>query len=105
MRIALCNEVLRDLPFARQCAYAAGPGYDGLEIAPFTLADDPRTLTERQIAEPRSLAADNGITITGLHWLLLAPDGLSITDADPAVRAPTREHGCGHAEERGRLCM
>ena len=29
------------------------------------------------------------MTITGLHWLLLKPDGLSITDPDPAIRALT----------------
>jgi ParB-like chromosome segregation protein Spo0J len=39
-KLALCNEVLRDLPFERQCAVAAGLGYHGLEVAPFTLADE-----------------------------------------------------------------
>ena len=38
MKIALCNEVLQPLPFAQQCALAADLGYDGLEVAPFTLA-------------------------------------------------------------------
>ena len=32
MRIALCNEVIRELPFERQCAFARAVGYDGLEI-------------------------------------------------------------------------
>ena len=40
MRIALCNEVLAGMPLERQCEYAADLGYDGLEIAPFTL--EPR---------------------------------------------------------------
>ncbi|HET8726507.1 MAG TPA: sugar phosphate isomerase/epimerase family protein [Alphaproteobacteria bacterium] len=91
MRIALCNEVLRELPFERQCAYAAMLGYDGLEIAPFTLADDPRSLTDGRAAEVRRVAADHGLRITGLHWLMLAPDGLSITDADPVVRQSTED--------------
>ena len=30
MRIALCNEVVRELPFERQCELAATLGYDGL---------------------------------------------------------------------------
>ena len=38
MRISLCNEVIGELPFARQCELAAALGYDGLEIAPITLA-------------------------------------------------------------------
>ena len=38
MRIALCNEVLAAMPLEEQCELAAALGYDGLEIAPFTLA-------------------------------------------------------------------
>jgi D-psicose/D-tagatose/L-ribulose 3-epimerase len=33
----------------------------------------------------RRAASDNGIAISGLHWLLVAPKGLSITTADRAV--------------------
>ena len=40
MRFALCNEVLQPLPFAQQCRLAAQLGYDGLEVAPFTVATD-----------------------------------------------------------------
>ena len=43
-RLALCNEVVRELAFADQCALAKGLGYDGLEIAPFTLSDEPHRL-------------------------------------------------------------
>ena len=38
MRLALCNEVIREMDLSRQAAFAAALGYDGLEIAPFTLA-------------------------------------------------------------------
>jgi D-psicose/D-tagatose/L-ribulose 3-epimerase len=38
MRIALCNEVIAPMPFPQQCEYAAKLGYDGLEIAPYTLS-------------------------------------------------------------------
>jgi D-psicose/D-tagatose/L-ribulose 3-epimerase len=89
MRLALCNEVLREQNFAAQCAFAAAVGYDGLEVAPFTLADDPLALSTARIAEVRSAAADAGVAITGLHWLLVKPDGLSITSPDAAVRART----------------
>ena len=50
MKLALCNEVLAGRPLAEQCRLAAALGYQGLEIAPFTLADDPSTLTERDAA-------------------------------------------------------
>ena len=90
MKLALCNEVVRDLAFPAQCALAAGLGYAALEVAPFTLdAEAPHLLSPAHRAEYRRAAADAGIAISGLHWLLVAPAGLSITTADPAVRART----------------
>jgi D-psicose/D-tagatose/L-ribulose 3-epimerase len=89
VKIALCNEVIAELPFERQCALAKQLGYDGLEIAPMTLGDEPHLLSSLQRSELRTIAADAGIEITGLHYLLRAPEGLSITSADNAVRART----------------
>jgi len=89
MKFALCNEVLQPLPFARQCELAAQLGYDGLEVAPFTLADDPTTLTDAQARGVRRAAEGAGVAISGLHWLLVAPGGLSITSADAHVRSRT----------------
>ncbi|BDG75274.1 sugar phosphate isomerase/epimerase family protein [Roseomonas fluvialis] len=90
MRISLCNEVVRDMPFAAQCDLAAALGYDGLEVAPFTLdAEAPHLLPASRRAELRRAASDAGTTITSLHWLLVAPAGLSITTADSATRART----------------
>ena len=91
MKLALCNEVLREFPFERQCAFAAALGYSGLEIAPFTLGPEPHRLTPTAIASTRAAAAAAGIAITGLHWLLVAPEGLSITADERDVRARTRE--------------
>ena len=89
--LALCNEVLRGLPFAEQCAYAAALGYDALEVAPFTLGDEPHRLGASARAALRRAAADAGLTIVGLHWLLVTPPGLSLTAPDAAVRARTVE--------------
>ena len=88
-KLSLCNEVVRELPFERQCALAAGLGYHGLEIAPFTLGDDAFRMPAARRAEIRRACADEGIAVSGLHWLLVAPAGLSITSADPAVRGKT----------------
>jgi D-psicose/D-tagatose/L-ribulose 3-epimerase len=89
MRVSLCNEVIGGLPFERQCELAAELGYDGLEIAPVTLTDDPTKLSAARIAELRRAAADAGIAITGLHYLMRAPAGLSITSADAGRRERT----------------
>ncbi|MCC5982817.1 MAG: sugar phosphate isomerase/epimerase [Rhodobacteraceae bacterium] len=87
MKFSLCNEVLAGVGLAEQCRMAAAMGYAGLEIAPYTLAPDPTRMTNRQVAEARAIVADHGLEVTGLHWLLIAPEGLSITDPDPAMRA------------------
>jgi sugar phosphate isomerase/epimerase len=90
MRIALCNEVIAGLPFGEQARLAAALGYAGLEVAPFTLdAEAPHLLPASRRAELRRIAAGEGAPITSLHWLLLAPSGLSITTADKALRART----------------
>jgi sugar phosphate isomerase/epimerase len=89
MRVALCNEVLAGRDFAAQCAYAAALGYDGLEVAPYTLADDPLAIPAAKRAAIRRAAADAGIAVTGLHWLLVKPSGLSITTPDAEARERT----------------
>ncbi len=89
MKFALCNEVLRDLEFARQCEVAAALGYAGLEVAPFTLGGSPHLLSAQQRVALRRAAADAGIRVTGLHWLLVVPQGLSINSPEEPVRAAT----------------
>jgi D-psicose/D-tagatose/L-ribulose 3-epimerase len=89
MHIALCNEVLGDMSLEQQCEYAARLGYDGLEIAPFTLADAPETISTAEAARIRRTVQASGLRVTGLHWLLVKPEGLSLTDPDAAVRART----------------
>ena len=89
MRLSLCNEVIAEMPYAKQCEYAAQLGYDGLEVAPYTLAESPERMTPAQVAEARRATADAGIAVTGLHWLLVKPAGLSISTRDDAVRQRT----------------
>jgi len=89
MRIALCNEVIAPMPFPQQCEYAAKLGYDGLEIAPYTLSEEPHRMGAARIAAARAAAEDAGIAVTGLHWLLIKPAGLSISSKDEEVRKRT----------------
>ncbi|HEY5897486.1 MAG TPA: sugar phosphate isomerase/epimerase family protein [Burkholderiales bacterium] len=89
MRVALCNEVIAPMPFPQQCEYAAKLGYDGLEVAPYTLSEEPHRLGAGQLAAARAAAQDAGVVITGLHWLLVKPAGLSISTRDEAVRKKT----------------
>lgn len=90
-KIALCNEVVRELEFARQCALAVKLGYAGLEIAPFTLAEDAYRMAAPRRAELRRALADHGLVCSGLHWLLASPAGLSITTSDKTRYERTRD--------------
>jgi D-psicose/D-tagatose/L-ribulose 3-epimerase len=89
MRLALCNEVLAPLDFEAQCRTARALGYSGLELAPYTVAEHPEALGETQARALRGVAADHGLDITGLHWLLVQPAGLSITTPDEVVHRRT----------------
>lgn len=89
MKLALCNEVLRHLPFEVQCARAAALGCDGLEIAPFTLAAD---FSEAAGEALRATAAAHGLQIASLHWLMVAPPGLSIATADAGLHRRSVDH-------------
>ncbi|HEX7440043.1 MAG TPA: TIM barrel protein, partial [Caldimonas sp.] len=91
MKISLCNEVLAGMALERQCEYAAALGYDGLEIAPFTLAEAPEQITSAEAARIRHTVEGFGLVVTGLHWLLVKPAGLSLTDPEAALRARTFE--------------
>ena len=41
-RFAICNETYGDTPMEEALADIKAAGYDGVEIAPFTLNPDPR---------------------------------------------------------------
>lgn len=91
LRFSLCNEVLADMSLEQQCEYAAKCGYDGLEIAPYTLFESPDAVTEAEASRVRSVIEQAGLTVTSLHWLLVKPGGLSVTAPDPAVRSRTSD--------------
>lgn len=92
MKFALCNEMYDGEDFATQCAKIAGHGYAGVEIAPFTLAEDVRTLDAGDRASLRRAAESAGLEVVGLHWLFAKTTGLHMTTADDAVRAKTADY-------------
>lgn len=89
MKFAICNEVFQGWEWEATCRFAAQTGYDGIELAPFTLTDDVRKLNDAQRREIRATAERAGVEIMGLHWLLVSPPGLSLTVPDTAVRQET----------------
>lgn len=100
MKFAICNETYRDRPFADACRHMKLAGYEAVEVAPFMLKDDPRELTEAEAAEFGRIANAEGLDVVGLHWLLVAPEGLHLTTPDEAIRAETVAFG----QHLARLC-
>jgi sugar phosphate isomerase/epimerase len=92
MRYAICNELFEGWPFDRVCRYVKSVGYDGLEVAPFTLAPLITDVDAGQRAELKQQAADAGVEIIGLHWLLAKTEGFHLTSPDAAVRARTADY-------------
>ena len=86
MRAAVCNELFGSLPFAEQCRLVAAHGFQGIELAPFTLAEDPTRLAGSRIAEIHRIIQDAGLVCVGLHWLLRAPPGLHLAAPDSVLR-------------------
>jgi len=91
MKFAICNEVYVGCSAEYAIGHVAKLGYDGIELAPFTLAEDVASLPELKQREIAECAEDHGIEVVGLHWLLSKPEGLHVTTPDAAVRSRTRD--------------
>ncbi len=85
-RHAICNEAFDKWDFRDACKTMRKAGYTGIEIAPFTLAEDPATVPPAKRAEYKQIIADEGLAFVGLHWLMASPKGLHVTTPDSAVR-------------------
>ncbi len=100
MRFAICHEHWGNAPFEKVCEDAAECGYQGLELAPFALKDDPRELTLADAARLVRVAHSFGLEIIGLHWLLTKPAWLHITTPDALLRTETAKF----AQHLARFC-
>ncbi len=92
MKISICNELFQGWPIEKVFDYAAQLGYDGVEIAPYTLADSVTEISPSKRKAIRRAAEKSGIEIVGLHWLLVKPEGLSINHPDEIIRIRTQEY-------------
>jgi len=85
LRLAICNELWRDRPIEEVFETAAKMGYEGVEIAPFTLAESVGQIAAGRRREIRRAAEGLGVQVVGLHWLFVSPEGLHLTAPDDAV--------------------
>ena len=92
IRFGICNELFDGWAFADVCRSVKAIGYDGLEIAPFTLAPTINDLPAGKRAELRATVSDHGLETIGLHWLLARTEGFYLTTPDAAVRRATADY-------------
>ena len=100
MKFAICQELFENWDWERQCRFIAEVGYDGIEVAPFTLAPRITDLSAERRQTLRRQAADHGLQIVGLHWLLAKTTGLHLTSSEAPVRRATADY----LIELGRAC-
>jgi sugar phosphate isomerase/epimerase len=92
MRYAICNETFEGWDHGRVCDTVAELGYQGLEVAPFTLAPRISDVPPERRQTLRRQAEDRGLQIIGLHWLLARTEGLQLTSADEGTRRRTADY-------------
>jgi sugar phosphate isomerase/epimerase len=98
IKLGICNELFEGWEFDRVCRTVKELGYEGLEIAPFTLAPRVADLGPGRRRELKAMVADAGLETIGLHWLLARTEGLHLTAADPAIRRATGDYLMALAE-------
>lgn len=95
MKFGICNEIFKDWNDTdRTIGYVRSIGYEGLEIAPFTLAASVKEVSDSTRRAIAQRAEQEGLEIIGLHWLLAGVEGLHLTHPDAGVRERTGAYLC-----------
>lgn len=103
MKFAICQELYENVSWAEQCRLIAEAGYGGIEVAPFSIAADLRSVSQGVFSRMRQQAAEHGLEIIGLHWLLAKTSGFYLTSPDAAVRQATADYLSFLADVCGQL--
>lgn len=86
MKFAICNEIFNEWnDIDRAFEFIKETGYDGVEIAPFTISQyvtDISPETRRRIA---AKAREIDLDILGIHWVFVGPENLYLNH-------PEKEH-------------
>jgi sugar phosphate isomerase/epimerase len=88
----MCNEAFGERSFADTCRTIRAAGYSGIEIAPFTLAEDPILIPPSERASYRDIMASEGLSFAGFHWLMVTPKGLHVSGPDARLRERSWTH-------------
>ena len=103
MKFAMCNEMYAGWSLEKQFRYLAQNGYDGVELAPYSISADlqyaaPETFDLKILGgsanyrKINNLAKSAGIQVSGLHCLLTKTSGYHLTSPDPDVQNRTADY-------------
>ena len=76
MKFGICNEIFQGWKLEDAMAFAKRAGYDGIEIAPFTLAKYVTDIPAVERTRIRDVASRLEIEIAGIHWVLVQAEGM-----------------------------
>ena len=86
MKYSICNWLFKEMDFEKCCLVTARHGFQGIEIAPFTLFDNPKNIGEKKILEIKKVLEETGLEFVGFHAIFFGPGNFHITSSDQAVR-------------------
>ena len=92
MKYAICNETFEGWELPLIFEVCGRLGYEGVELAPFTICERVTDVSRQERRRIRDEAAQRALEIPGLHWLLARTQGLHLTSPDAAVRDETADY-------------
>ncbi|MBO3842524.1 MAG: sugar phosphate isomerase/epimerase [Candidatus Brockarchaeota archaeon] len=78
MKISICNEVFADRDATEILLQVKRLGYDGIEIAPFTIASNVEKISMEKRREIRRKSVESGIEVVGTHWVLVCDRNVNL---------------------------
>jgi sugar phosphate isomerase/epimerase len=103
IKLGICNELFEGWDIKSVCSLVKKLGYDGLELAPFTLAPLITDLFPARRRELRCVIEGSGLETIGLHWLLAKTEGFYLTSPNSSVRRATADYLVALAEATAEL--
>lgn len=92
MKLGMCNELLKHHGIEGAFKHLARLGYDGAEVAPWTISASVMDISDGDAKRVRAAAEAAEIEILGLHWVFGNQSDCHLTHPDAGVRKRTMQY-------------